>query len=517
MLVSVLSRGPVVQLCVAASLVLAALPAHANSQDPDRARQQATQAGLAEESLSDDALPLEVQAALTAAQLPPTALSALVLEPGGKVRMAYRAGAVRQVGSVMKLVTTLFALEQLGPAFHFQTELLANPAPGPRAGWELALRGGGDPGFRYEDLLHMLREAQQRGVTDIVGPVRLDASRFADELPAASGIRLDPGRVSGTLPWALTIDFSAIDVNLPAGGPGPLLADPPITVRYAESAARSGARCAADWPDALTLDVLPSDALPAGVDRHFPGRQPVAMPPDSARLLLQGTWASDCPAAHLLRSPLTPQGQFEAELNAAWRALGHPGRLHTELALAPSYASVQVLRASRPLAELIRDANKFSNNLMARTLLLDAAAEAGDLPAHVADGERRVRAWLAVHGLYFPELHIENGAGLSHSEVLTPAHLGMLLRLGLESPASPEFMASLPIPGQDGTLKTRYAELPGGARLRLKSGSLDGVRALAGYWLEGSQGASVVVFILNDPAADRGTPVFEALLHSLAR
>ena len=448
------------------------------------------------------ALPESIRAALAATGITPDAVSILVLDAAGQPRLAYRTAETREIGSLMKLVTTLGALERLGPAFRFHTDLYADPVSGGRRGWTLTLRGGGDPAFRYEDLLHLLREAEVRGVRRLAPPVYLDAGRFADEPAATSGIVVAAGRVDATVPWPLAVDFSAVQVLLQAGGPGPLLVDPPFAVVVAPPPdPHPQASCASDWPDAMALAAAPESG--AGAD---PGT-----------LRLAGTWPAACPGALLLRTPLNPAAHFAWTLATAWRALGHRERLRSEPGMAPAHALVELHHDSRPLAELVRDTNKFSNNLMARTLLLDLAAEQGRLPATVAAGAQLLNDWLASRQLSFPELQIENGAGLSHREVLSADHVAALLRYALRSPVAPEFIASLPLPGQDGTLRKRFGGDPDFARLRLKSGSLDGVRNLGGYALDGRGGASVVVCLINSPLAEHAAALQLALLRWVLR
>ena len=74
---------------------------------------------------------------------------------------------------------------------------------------------------------------------------------------------------------------------------------------------------------------------------------------------------------------------------------------------------------SRPLAELIRDINKYSNNVMARQLFLTLGSEASRKPASQERAQRAVGDWLAGKGLDRREFVLENGAGLSRVERLT--------------------------------------------------------------------------------------------------
>ena len=424
-------------------------------------------------------LPPAVLDALNAVYVPETALSVLVLNADGSVRLAHRIDEARQVGSLIKLVTTLAALDKLGPDYRFHTDLLADPVPGRGGRWSLAFRGGGDPNLRSEDLRHMLRAAEAQGMHKVVSPVRQDLSRFAAHAEPTSGIRIDAGRVSATLPSALTVDFAAVEVALPENGQGDALADPPLPLAPMHAAGGEVGGCPDDWLDGLRLEPVLSHRKKGESESHA--------------LALRGTWPNSCPAGVLRRSPLTPEQHFDWVLQQTWQSLGHPGVLRGEVAAAPSFARIAVRHESRPMAELVRDTNKYSNNQMARILFLDLAAEDGALPAAAEDANQIVQRWLGTHDMVFPEMALENGAGLSHLERLTARHLGELLKYALTSDAAPEFMASLPIPGGSGTLQKRFVDLPHAGRLRLKTGAIEGVRALAGYALDGHGGTSIVI------------------------
>ena len=78
----------------------------------------------------------------------------------------------------------------------------------------------------------------------------------------------------------------------------------------------------------------------------------------------------------------------------------------------------------------------------------------------------------------------------------------------------PELAASLPLGGQDGTLKRRFADLAGEGRIRLKTGHLSGVRAVAGWVTSRSERPLLVVVFVNHPGAEvgRGQAVIDTIV-----
>ena len=167
---------------------------------------------------------------------------------------------------------------------------------------------------------------------------------------------------------------------------------------------------------------------------------------------------------------------------------------------------------SPPLADVIRDINKFSNNVMARQLFLTLGAEQAGPPATPAKSAAAIQSWLLGKGLDFPELVLENGSGLSRIERISPRHLGELLLAASRSPIFAEFESSLPIVAVDGTMKKRLKDSSIAGHAHVKSGSLEGVRSVAGYVFDDQGRRMIVVAMINHPRAAAAKPVLDALL-----
>lgn len=149
---------------------------------------------------------------------------------------------------------------------------------------------------------------------------------------------------------------------------------------------------------------------------------------------------------------------------------------------------------------------------MARQLFLTIGAEATQSPATAEQSAQVIKQWLAQKGLQFPELVLENGAGLSRTERISAKHLGMLLIRAYQSPLMPELIASLPLIAVDGTMKKRLNGEDVTGRGHIKTGSLEGVRAIAGYMLDHKGRMVVVVCLVNHPRAGDAEPLQDALL-----
>jgi D-alanyl-D-alanine carboxypeptidase/D-alanyl-D-alanine-endopeptidase (penicillin-binding protein 4) len=166
-----------------------------------------------------------------------------------------------------------------------------------------------------------------------------------------------------------------------------------------------------------------------------------------------------------------------------------------------------------PLSEVIRDINKFSNNVMARQLFLTlGVGPHGAGPANIPQSIQTMRGWLAQKKLNFPELVLENGAGLSRKERISPQHLVQLLQSASKSVMNAEFVASLPILGVDGSVKKRLKGTAAASHAHLKTGTLEGVKTIAGYVRSQSGKEYVVAFLINHTNARAGAAAQDALI-----
>ncbi|HSD60415.1 MAG TPA: D-alanyl-D-alanine carboxypeptidase, partial [Burkholderiales bacterium] len=193
-----------------------------------------------------------------------------------------------------------------------------------------------------------------------------------------------------------------------------------------------------------------------------------------------------------------------------WRGRARDG-------VAPIDARRLAQHESGSLAEVIRDINKFSNNVMARQLFLTLGAEVSGPPATVDKSRAAVRQWLAAKGLPFPELVLENGSGLSRAERISARHLGELLLSAFASPVMPELMSSLPVSAVDGTMKKRMSGRGVAGQAHIKTGLLEGVKTMAGYVLDAQGRRVVVVALVNHPNAGAAEPALDALLEWVYR
>jgi serine-type D-Ala-D-Ala carboxypeptidase/endopeptidase (penicillin-binding protein 4) len=240
-------------------------------------------------------------------------------------------------------------------------------------------------------------------------------------------------------------------------------------------------------------------------------------------LNLQGTVGAGCaPAEITLRlANLMSSGEMMARgFFAQWQKAGG------EVPAVPSWSEGQPSTKARllftdwgdSLGQTISDINKLSNNPMARQLYLSLGQLSGpvssEAPLTTVRSEKVVREWLENNHLDANGMILENGSGLSRRERWTCRGLLSLLSFAQQRPWFKTFVDSLPIAGTDGTMKGRPLPPPFDVdtHASIKTGSLNGVRSMAGY-VYGPQGKALVVSMIEHPRAlTQGRLIHDALL-----
>ena len=446
-----------------------------------------------------DRLPEPVAAALKRNGFPTRGLSLYVHEIGqAEPVLSVAANMPRQPASTMKLLTTLVALEELSPAWRWKTEAYATqPVRDGRLAGDLYIKGYGDPYLVIEHFWRFLRALRATGLQTIEGDLVLDQSHFARETGDAADFDNQPLRAYNVLPLALLVNFQAVNFHFmpqPSAGRLQIVADPlPANVEIENRVKLSDTACRG-WSHQLDMKV-----------RHEK---------DRTRVLFSGNYDAACGDNDLFRVVSEPAPYVLGVFRSLWTELGGRFEGGVREAVVPTDAQPLLTAWSPPLADIIRSINKYSNNVMARQLLLTLGAEAAGAPGTTDKGIAAVREWLQRRHLSFPELVLENGAGLSREETISARHLGQVLLAGWRSPYMPEFVSSLPLAAMDGTLRRRFNGAGLDGQMHLKTGSLRDVRSVAGYVLDRAGRRMAVVCLHNHARADSaaGEAVQEAVL-----
>jgi serine-type D-Ala-D-Ala carboxypeptidase/endopeptidase (penicillin-binding protein 4) len=432
-------------------------------------------------------LPRQVREALRTAGVPASSVSAWVQEVGApRPSVAARAETPMHPASVMKLVTTYAALELLGPAYRWKTEAYVD-------GEDLILRGYGDPNLNYESFWLLLRNLRGRGLRELRGDVVLDRSYFG---PAQySPFDSELFRPYNVTPDALLVNFKALRFTfIPEGDKGVrVFAEPQLPGLEIVNQLKLGD---GGCPDG-------NRAFRELIQASFQSRPP--------RASFVGTYPLSCGERDLNIALHEPQDYVAAMIRQLWSEMGGSWSGSVRDGVVPAGARLLYVHESEPLGDIVRDINKFSNNVMARQLYLTLGAEFGGPPARTEEAARAIKEWVAKK-ITAPELVLENGSGLSRTERISARHLAALLLAAWRSPVMAEFVSSLPVVAADGTMKKRLRGERVAGSAHIKTGLLADARAIAGYVLDRNGRRHVVVMIANHPKAPEADAAMDALL-----
>ena len=481
--------------------------------------------GLIANTSSADTIPQAVATSLERNQIPKDAVSISVIEietpRSGKAVakniLDWRSNEPMNPASTMKLITTLSGLDILGPQYRWRTNIYTDGVirQGVLKG-NLYLQGTGDPKLVPEELTKLMIALQGLGIQKIDGNLFFDRSAYAPSVMEHNTIDGESLRAYNVPPDPLLYAFRTLSFQLGKSRTADF-----IDISY------SPAMSQLQIDNQMQLVNRPCDNWKSNIRFNL---DPEAIGADTGNasktdqfLIAQfsGAFPSACKGVYYNVVALDANTFLTRGFAAAWEQSGGTW------AQAPIGKSASVPWSARNLLQFeginlsddVQDINKYSNNVMARQLLLTLALEKMGKPATTANGELVIQTWLKQMGLDFPGMVIENGSGLSRNEAITTGQLNQLLLLARNLPVSEVFYNSLPLAGTDGTMRNRlvtqlrkFLNLKKKPEVRMKTGSLADVRAISGYVLSKSGKLYAVTSFINHPNAWKGLEAHDQLL-----
>ena len=450
-------------------------------------------------SLSEQILPVSIRSVLKHRNIPVDSLSLYVVDlKNSETLLSWNEGESKIPASTIKILTTLVALEELGPNYKWKTDvhLLGdidtdkNTLQG-----DLLLKGYGDPflvSSRVWQLIHYLRS---REIKNIDGNLLLDDSFFKIVDYDPSAFDNEPLRAYNVEPNALMMNFKVINYFF-----------------YPDDSSKN----VQIYMDPFIKDLQIINRL-STVDGECRGYQRgITISPNEKynKFIFSGEFPRDCNEYSMSRMALTHNEYTYGLFKSIWEESG--GELKGRWKNVKSDIEVEPFLSfeSLSLAEVIKSINKFSNNVMAKHLLLTLAAEKFGQPGTENNGRKVIKNWLERKNIDSENLVIDNGSGLSRKARINAKQLVDLLVYAYKSPYMPEFISSLSLSGMDGTMSHRFnnEELTG--MVHLKTGRIDHVISMAGYIQSQSGERYAVALIQNyeDIHKGFGEEIQEALL-----
>jgi D-alanyl-D-alanine carboxypeptidase/D-alanyl-D-alanine-endopeptidase (penicillin-binding protein 4) len=463
-------------------------------------------------------IPASITNSLERNQIPLDAISISVteIEPGkagkhtAKNILDWRASEVMNPASTMKVLTTLASLDILGPQYRWRTKIFTDGLirQGTLQG-NLYLQGSGDPKLIPEELAKLMKDLQALGIQKIDGNLFFDRSAYASSVMESNTIDGETLRAYNVPPDPLLYAFRTLSFQLGKSRTADFIDisyTPTLSQLKVVNQMQLVDRSCDNWKSNIHFNLDPETG--ANTD------QPITAQ-------FTGAFPSSCKGVNYNVVALDANTFLTQGFAAAWELAGgtwvNPPT--GKDAVVPLAAKLLLQYEGISLADDVQDINKYSNNVMARQLLLTLALEKMGKPATTANGELVVQSWLKQNGLNFSGLVIENGSGLSRNEVISAEQMNQLLLTARNLPIGEIFYNSLPIAGTDGTMRNRlmtqlrkFLHLKKKPEARIKTGSLADVRAISGYVISKSGKMYAVSSFINHPNAWRGLEAHDQLL-----
>lgn len=444
-------------------------------------------AGLAASAAADD-LPPATRAVLTRYNVPDSSVSIVVRDVAADDSLlVLNPATARPPASTMKILPTWAALDLLGPAYAWKTRALADTAVARGAlKGNLYLQGGGDPLLTIERWWRFVNDLRQTGLRVIEGDVVVDQTRFTapDERPEDFDGKF--WRTYNVLPDAMLVNWQSSDFTIRPSDDGQSI---DLTIQ--------------PYPEGLVVENRVKLVSGRCVGRN--NQVAYAIEPERPdRVVASGRLSASCGSQSQRLAIMDPAQYAYGTFVTLWRQAGGQFRGGMLRAPTPPAARLLLTHESEPLSEIVRVTNKYSSNMMARSLVLAIAAEMNGTPATTAAGEQTIVGWLKTRGLVLPELVIGNGSGLSREARISADSMAKVLIGAHESRYAPEFLTSLSLGGLDGTLEKRFQNVDDPSRIRMKTGTLRDVSCIAGYVVGQSGKTYAVVVFVNHPGVQNG-------------
>lgn len=462
------------------------------------------------------ALPPAVQQALAQAQLPQESLAVAVQAlpgvavPGQRagqplaapLRLRYQAEQAMNPASTMKLVSTYAALDALGPDFVWRTPVwVQGLIRGGVLDGDVIVQGMADPDLTLERARLLAQKLYAAGVHEIRGDFVVDNQLF--DLPKHDAAAFDgrPDRPYNAGPQALLFNRAALQLQV-------------------QAQSEQGVASVALLTPLAGVTVNSELPLVSGACGQLDRR--LQLKKVGANLRFGPGYPASCGQKDLYWAyDQEPELLAARALAGLWQEAGGVLQGEARLGTVPKGARLLFRQPSLPLAEVIRTINQYSNNVMTQQVFLSAPLFSAP-PAQMGRGSfMRSQRWLTAWwqervGAAVPAPKVQNGSGLSRSARISPAALVALLETASQGPHFAVYYESLAMAGEEGTLKKMRRRSPGNAalgRAKLKTGTLDDVKAIAGY-VQGQSGQLyALAAVINHPSrAHAGQAALDALL-----
>ncbi len=414
---------------------------------------------------------------------------------GNRVLVALNENEMRVPASISKLPTAYSALRHFPPGTQFTTSLASNgKIAGTQLTGDLFLIGGGDPSFTSETLWVLVNHFVRTGIRDVSGDLMVDDTLFSQQRFDDSRSNVRVQRAYDAPTGAMSFNWNSVNIYIrpsTVGKPATVMLDPEN-----------------DFTELKNEVITSSGKSKIDIERKIKG--------DKETFTVSGSISSGDKEIVKYSSITQPDLWSGEQLRQflKQRGIRVSGKVRT--GQAPPGIPVLAETKSKPIELIVADMNKFSNNYVAEMLALHLGT-LNQRPGTIEQGMKKIEQDLLELGLKKADFSLTNPSGLNRENRISAKGLFLVLqKIQSDFSLFPEFLASLPIAGVDGTLRSRLKSNQ--RTVRAKTGMLTGVSSLAGFVARAHSEPVPFVFIANGNSdAAKARELFDQLTRLISQ
>jgi len=390
--------------------------------------------------------------------------------------------------SNMKMFTSAMALKKVGPDYRFHTRLYTNgKIEGTVLKGDLYIKGFGDPSLVTEQMWILVNELKNVPITKIEGNIIADNSYFDGQgrLKTWSSYKGPEAYLAPA--GALSFNFNTVTVYVePGKSPGDkprVVVDPDIEYfRVKNRAVTTGSKRSRRKLIVNRLERKNHDEI-----------------------LIKGRVPRNVARKRFFLNVTDPQRYTALAFQRFLHQAGVRVTGKVKQGRVPEYAPLILDHKSPPLGQILRGLNKFSNNFVAEQILKTLGAQFKGEPGTTENGVLLLQEYMQELGYTPDQYRMVDGSGLSKTNLVTPDQVIALLE-DAHSDLSifPEFISALGVMGLDGSVMDRMHHKKEAQKIRVKTGTLNHVSALSGYFQSQDGERFAFSILLNDVKCSNG-------------
>jgi len=393
---------------------------------------------------------------------------------------SWRSHVIRKPASVIKLLTTYSALLNLGFDYRWATRFYytGKIRNGLLRG-DLYVKASGDSTLSTKDLDDIVAQISENGIRKVQGNIVIDRTLFSVSSRNNSGFDKNIYSPYNAMPDAMMFNKRK------------------STFCITPHAKR--AKIVKKVPD-NSYKIINKLRMVNGSCRRGRSWPRVRIKTNSSSrstIFLTGKLSKRCGKRTICKVISMPHRAFYYALKEKLLDNGIKVTGTLKLRRVPKKANHMFSHYSKTLESVISTIAKRSDNLMARQLFLTLGATSYSPPSTLYKSRKAVGKTLGRYHILEKGTRVENGSGLSRSARITAKSLANLLNHAYKHYGE-RWMNTLSIAGIDGTIHNRFKYSSVFGRAWMKTGTIKGVKNIAGY-VEGASGQRyVVVVLVND-------------------